>query len=126
MTSLLVDGLMDAYFLTDDARILPVVTRTAEWYRDDSITTDGTAFQYLWGCRDVDYASDPYADLNLLISHVFGAAYYASRDASWLDFGDTMAQHGVDNIYAGAPKQWNQSTRGFLKYLGYRAIAREP
>ena len=35
-------------------------------------------------------------------------------------------QHGFDNIYAGAPKQWNQSTRVFLKYLGYRALSREP
>jgi hypothetical protein len=126
MTSLLVDGLMDSHFLLGDERILDVVVRVAEWYRDDAITSDGVAFQYLWGCNDVDYDDSSTADLNLLISHVFGAAHFASGDESWLDFGDVMAEHGVENLYAGAPKQFSQSTRTFIKYMGYRALTRTP
>jgi hypothetical protein len=127
MTSLLIDGLMDTWFLTGDSRIPGVVTRAAEWYRDDARTSDGEAFQYLWGCNDVDYASDSsYADLNILISHVFGAAYHVSGDPGWLDFGDEMAQHGVDNYYGGRPKQWTQSSRTFMKYIGYRAEGLTP
>lgn len=127
MTSLLVDGLMDTWFLTGDSRIPGVVTRTAEWYRDDARTSDGESFQYLWGCNDVDYVSDSsYADLNILISHVFGAAYHVSGDLAWLDFGDAMAQHGVDAYFGGRPKQWTQSSRTFMKYVGYRAQGRTP
>jgi hypothetical protein len=126
MTSLLIDGLMDARILTGAGTIDDVVVRAAEWYRDDAITSDGVGFQYLWGCHDVDYDDSGTADLNLLISHVFGAAYALSGDESWLDFGDTMANHGIDAIYGGRPKQWSQSTRGFLKYMGYRALARDP
>jgi hypothetical protein len=126
MTSLLVDGLMDAYFMTGDATICPTVVAAAEWYRDDAITSDGVAFEYLWGCNDVDYDDSSTADLNLLISHVFGAAYLCSQDAAWLAFGDAMADNGVDNIYAGAPKQWSQSARTFMKYMGYRALALAP
>jgi hypothetical protein len=126
MTSLLIDGLMDSYVLLGDARIVDVVTAAAAWYRDDAITSDGIAFEYLWGCNDVDYDDSSTADLNLLISHVFGAAYFVSGDTAWLDFGDTMAGHGVDNLYAGAPKQWSQSTRSFIKYMGYRALGRMP
>jgi len=126
MTSLLVDGLMDSYFLTGDARIPGVITRVAAWYQRDAITPGGQSFRYLWNCETEPYADDDTPDLNLLISHVFGAAYYVSSDTRWLDFGDTMARHGLDNIYAGAPKQWSQSTRGFLKYMGYRALGRTP
>jgi hypothetical protein len=126
MTSLLVDGLMDAYFMTGDATICPAVVSVAEWYRDDAITSDGVAFEYLWQCNDVDYDDSSYADLNLLISHVFGAAYLCSQDQAWLTFGDTMANHGIDSIYAGAPKQWSQSARTFMKYMGYRALALPP
>jgi hypothetical protein len=127
MTSLLIDGLMDTWFLTADSRIPVVVVRAAEWYRDNARTSDGEAFQYLWGCNDVDYVSDSsYADLNILISHVFGAAYHVSGDLGWLDFGDEMAQHGVDNYYGGRPKQWTQSSRTFMKYIGYRSQGRTP
>jgi len=126
MTSLLVDGLMDSYFLTGDARIPSVITKVATWYRRDAITPGGQSFRYLWNCVTDPYAGDDTPDLNLLISHVFGAAYYVSRDSQWLDFGDRMAGFGIDNMYAGAPKQWSQSTRGFLKYIGYRALGRTP
>ncbi|MET0556215.1 MAG: Ig-like domain-containing protein [Vicinamibacteria bacterium] len=127
MTSLLIDGLMDTWLLTGDSRIPGVVTRAAEWYRDDARTSDGEAFQYLWGCNDVDYVSDSsYADLNILISHVFGAAYHVSGDLAWLAFGDEMAQHGVDNYYGGRPKQWTQSSRTFMKYIGYRSQGLTP
>jgi hypothetical protein len=131
MTSLLVDGLMDSYFLLDDQRLRDVIVDVAGWYRDDARTSDGTAFMYLWNCDTLPPDVGPwddgaFADLNLLISHVFGAAHYMSGDDAWLDFGDTMANHGIDNIYAGRPKQWSQSTRTFLKYMGYRARARTP
>jgi hypothetical protein len=126
MTSLLIDGLMDSYALTGDSRIPSVVVKAATWYRDSARSSDGTAFMYLWGCKDVDYDNGDTADLNLLISHVFGAAYDVSGDAGWLDFGDVMAGHGVDNMYAGAPKQWSQSARTFIRYLGYRAQGRAP
>ncbi len=126
MTSLLIDGLMQSYTLTGNEAIPPVVVKAAEWYRDDAITSDGVAFQYLWHCNDVDYDNSDGADLNLLISHVFGAAFFCSEDPAWLDFGDTMANHGIDNMYAGAPKQWSQSSRTFMKYMGYRALLLPP
>ncbi len=126
MASLLIDGLMDSYFMTGDDGICPVVVSAAEWFQNDAITSDGVAFQYLWGCNDVDYDDSGTADLNILISHVFGAAYHCSQDPAWLTFGDTMADHGIDNLYAGAPKQWSQTARTFMKYMGYRATALTP
>lgn len=126
MTSLLVDGLMDTWFLTGDARVPPVVLRAAAWYRDHAFVPEQTAFLYLWGCEDRDYRQEDWSELNLLIVHVFGAAYHFSRDQAWLDFGDRIAHQGIARMYAGAPKQWDQAMRSFSKYLGYRARARTP
>ncbi|UJR79263.1 hypothetical protein [Sandaracinus amylolyticus] len=126
MTSLLIDGLMDAHALTGDARIADVVRGAAEWLRDDAVTSDGVAFRYLWGCSSDAYDDSGTADLNLLIVHVFGAAYVLTGDAAWLDVGDEFADHGVEAMYVGRPKQWNQSGRAFPRYLGYRALGRTP
>ncbi|MDQ3033217.1 MAG: hypothetical protein M3Y87_12435 [Myxococcota bacterium] len=126
MTSLLIDGLMDAHALTGDARIATVVASTAEWLRDRAATSDGLAFRYLWGCASDAYDDSSYADLNLLIVHVFGAAYALTGETAWLDAGDVFADAGLDAIYVGRPKQWNQSARAFPRYMGYRAAGRAP
>lgn len=126
MTALLIDGLMDTWTLTADARIPKVVLRAAAWYRDHAFVPEQTAFVYLWGCEDRDYRQDDVSDLNLLIAHVFGAAYHLSRDPAWLDLGDRVARQGIARMYAGAPKQWDQAMRSFSKYMGYRAPARTP
>jgi hypothetical protein len=49
-----------------------------------------------------------------------------TKDEHWLDFGDTMAVSGIDAMYAGSPKHWNQAARSFGKYLGYRALGTTP
>jgi hypothetical protein len=122
MTSLLIDGLMDYHQLTQDPRIAELVRKTAVWYRDQAITGDRRAFRYLWNCLNDPYNSSDTADLNLMIAHVFGAAYALTGDATFLNFGDTMADHGVAAMFAKRPKQWNQSSRSFGKYLGYRSL----
>ncbi len=126
MTSLLVDGLMDYHALTGDARVADVVKKVATWYETKAITTDKKAFRYLWNCASDPYDDSSYADLNLLIGHVFGAAYHLTKDKHWLDFGDTIAASGVDAIYVARPKQWNQGARAFGRYLGYRAEGATP
>ena len=122
MTSLLVDGLMDYYFLTYDARIADVVENVANWLHDSARTSDGTAFRYLWNCLSDEYDDSSTADLNLLIVHVYGAAYALTGEESFITKGDAMAQSGVENMYVGRPKQWNQAGRSFGKYLGYRVL----
>ena len=126
MTSLLIDALMDAHALTGDARIAGVVTRTAAWLRDTAATSDGRTFRYLWNCASDDYDDSTYVDLNLLIVHVFGAAYALSGDDAWLEAGDHFAEIGVDEMFVGRPKQWNQAARAFPRYMGYRAAGRAP
>lgn len=125
MTSLLVDGLMDAHMLIDDPRIADVVEGVATWFRDDAVTPDGDAFRYLWGCASNGY-EDTSSELNNLIVHVFGAAAWVSDDVAWLDAGDSFADAGLTALYAGRPKQWNQTVRGFSRYIGYRAAFRAP
>lgn len=127
MTSLVVDGMMDYWLLTGDgARVEPFVRKVATWYEKSALTSDKKAFRYLWNCRDNPYDDSDTADLNLLIVHVFGAAYAVTKDKHWLDFGDTIADSGIENIFAKRPKQWNQSSRTFGKYLGYRALGAKP
>lgn len=125
MTSLLIDALMDAYWLTEDSRIETIVVQTAQWLRDDAVTPSGTAFSYLWGCRSNAY-NDTSPELNNLIVHVFGAAYLLSEETSWLVDGDRFADAGMGAIYVGRPKQWTQTVRGFARYLGYRALGATP
>lgn len=125
MTSLLVDGLMDAHMLVDDPRIATVVEGVATWLRDDAVTPGGDAFRYLWGCASNGY-EDTSSELNNLIVHVFGAAAWVSDDAAWLDAGDAFADAGLADLYGGRPKQWNQTVRGFSRYIGYRAALRAP
>lgn len=122
MTSLLVDGLMDAYLVSGDARIGPVVVNSARWLRDSARTSNGRAFRYLWGCQSDPYDDDSTQDLNVLIAHVFGAAFFFSNDTRWLDTGDTMMNHGLDAYFGGRPKQWTQSARTATKYFGYRRL----
>jgi hypothetical protein len=126
MTSLLIDALMDAHALTSDARLAAVVAGTATWLRDEAATSDGRAFRYLWGCASNAYDSSSTADLNLLIVHVFGAAFALTGDVTFLDAGDHFADIGIEAMYVGRPKQWNQSARAFPRYLGYRAAGRAP
>lgn len=126
MTSLLVDGLMETWFLTRDARIPPVVLRAAAWYRDHAFDAEHTAFLYLWGCEDHDYGQEDWSYLNLLIVHVFGAAHHLSRDPAWLDFGDLIARGGMARMDATKPKEWSQAMRSFSRYMGYRARTRAP
>ena len=115
MTSLLVDGLIESYFLLEDARIPAALLKAAAWYRDRARRGSVDAFQYLWNCRDTDYLGDDSFDpLNLLIVHVFGVAYLLSQDQAWLDFGDRVASLGIEVMYGGAPKQWTQCGRSFL------------
>ncbi len=127
MTSILVDGVMDWWMLTaDTALVEPFVRKLAEWYERRAITSDKKAFRYLWNCRNEPYDDSEVADLNILINHVFGAAYVLTKDKHWIDFGDAMAVPGLEAMFAGRPKQWNQSGRTFGKYLGYRALAVPP
>lgn len=127
MTSILVDGLMDWWLLTADTPTLePFMTKLATWYEKSAVTSDKKAFRYLWNCLDDPYDDSEVADLNVLIAHVFGAAYVLSKDRHWLEFGDAMAASGVDAMFAGRPKHWNQAARSFGKYLGYRALAGAP
>ena len=126
MTSLLVDGLMDYHKLTGDARITDAVRKLAQWYETQAVTTDRKAFRYLWNCLDNAYDDSSVADLNLLIGHVFGAAYYLTGETKWLTFGDAMASSGLEAIYTKRPKQWNQASRSFGKYLGYRSLGATP
>lgn len=127
MTSLVVDGMMEYWLLTSDGLSLqPFMQKLATWYEKSAITSDKKAFRYLWNCQTEPYDDSETADLNLLIVHVFGAAYVLTRDKHWLDFGDTMADFGIDLGFTKRPKQWNQSARAFGKYLGYRAMGAMP
>lgn len=127
MTSLVVDGLMDYWLLTQDtAKVEPVVRKMAEWYQTKAITSDKKAFRYLWNCLSDPYDDSGIADLNLLINHVFGATYLLTKDSKWLTFGDSMADSGIDAMFASRPKQWDQAARSFGKYLGYRALGATP
>lgn len=117
---------MDTWQLTHDRRIPPVELKAAAWYRDRALDREGVAFQYLWRCEDAAYQGGAWGGLNLLICHVFGAAFLLSGDPAWLDFGDHMAREGLAQFFAGRPKNWTQAARGFTKYLGYRALGRRP
>jgi hypothetical protein len=126
MTSLLVDALMDYWTLTKDPRVAEVVRRAAEWYARDAITSDRLAFRYLWGCEGDPNDDSGVADLNLLIVHVFGAAFSLTHDKRWLTFGDKMADSGIAAMMTSNPKQWNQAARSFARYMGYRAKGLPP
>ncbi len=126
MTSLLVDGIMDYYTLTADTRVADVVKKIAQWFETKAITTDGLAFRYLWNCTTDPYDDSGVADLNLLIVHVFGAAYALTNDTHWLTFGDKIADSGIEAMFTSRPKQWNQATRSFGRYLGYRSLGAAP
>lgn len=127
MTSLVVDGMMDWWLLTGDTALLePFMKKLATWYETQAITSDKKAFRYLWNCKTEPYDESDVADLNILINHVFGATYVLTKDTHWIDFGDSMAVVGVDAMFAGRAKQFNQSVRSFGKYLGYRALGAKP
>ncbi len=126
MTSLVVDAIMDYVALTGDARATEVVRKLAVWYETKAITSDHQAFRYLWNCTTDSYDDSGVADLNLLIVHVFGAAYTLTKDLHWLTVGDAIADAGVNAMSAKAPKQWDQAARSFGRYLGYRAAGVAP
>jgi hypothetical protein len=120
MTTLVVDAVMDYYGLVRDPRALGFVANVASWMHDDARTTDGQTWRYLWGCASNDYADNPYNDLNLMMVHAYGAAYVATGDRAWIERGDVLAGFGLQDMFTRRPKQWNQSSRTFGKWLGYR------
>ncbi len=126
MASILVDALMDYRAVTGDARVAESVRRLAGWLEKDAVTSDGKAFRYLWGCIGDPMDDSGVADLNLLIVHVFGAAFDVTGDRHWLTFGDKIADAGLDAMSTKNPKQWNQAARAFARYLGYRAKGLPP
>ena len=117
---------MDYNLLVKDARIPEVIRKVAVWYETQARSSDKTSFRYLWNCTSDAYDNSDYTDLNLLIVHVFGAAYALTGDTHWIDVGDAMADSGIEAMYVGRPKQWNQGARAFPKYLGYRSLAKKP
>jgi hypothetical protein len=119
MTGLLIDGVMDYWFLTHDQRIPDLVRRTADWLMKDAVDGGGRAFQYLWHCDTRSY--DGFAELNMLIVPVLGAAYHLTGDSKYIEAGDRFADEGVDGMSVDGPKQWSQSARSFANYLGFRA-----
>lgn len=68
----------------------------------DAITSDKKAFRHLWNGLDNAYNDSDTADLNLLIVHVFGAAYAVTKDKYWLDIGDKIADSGIAAMYVEA------------------------
>lgn len=123
MTSILVEALMDSYFLLEDIRLKEVILKVANWYHSQARTSSGRTFKYLWGCETDSYDSWNGADLNFLMVHVYGAAYYLSEDRTWITRGDVLVNYGLEDIYVKRPKQWTQSTRTFGLYLGYRNMS---
>ncbi len=126
MTSILVDALMDYRAVTGDPRVTESVRRVAGWFEKDAVTSDLKAFRYLWGCVGDPMDDSGVADLNLLIVHVFGAAFEVTGDRHWLAFGDKLADSGIEAMSTKNPKQWNQAARAFGRYMGYRAKGLPP
>lgn len=122
MTSLVVDAVMDHYTLVRDARALLVVSKIAQWMHEDALKPNGQTWRYLWNCASNSYDEGGYNDLNLMMVHVYGAAYLATGDQAWIERGDALLEFGLADMFTRRPKQWNQSTRTFGKYLGYRLI----
>lgn len=110
-----------------DARILPAISRAANWLWENAWDPERKAFVYVY-CRDASISPEcskgPAPDLNLLIAPLFGWLYHETGAAIWRERGDQIFAQGVSGAWLDGGKQFNQNYRWSFDYIRWRTAPR--
>jgi len=127
MMGLTAEALIQFHQKTGDSRILPALTKMADWLWEKLWKPDAEAFQYT--DRDTQHEpgndSFPTADLNMLIAPLYAYLHYQTGEDRFLQRGDQIFAGGVKNAeleIVSTAKQFMQNYRTSFRYVAWRKM----
>ncbi|NJL19581.1 MAG: hypothetical protein HC895_00195 [Leptolyngbyaceae cyanobacterium SM1_3_5] len=127
MMGLTAEALIQFHQKTGDSRILPALTKMADWLWEKLWNSDKEAFQYT--DRDTQHeAGDDTkasADLNMLIAPLYAYLHYQTGEDRFLQRGDQIFAGGVKGAGLGTfttAKQFMQNYRTSFQYVAWRQM----
>lgn len=119
MVALTAQALIAYHDKTGDSRVVPALSRAADWLWDNTWLPQSQAFRYATAQTDSG-GMEPAADLNLLIAPFYGWLYKQTGEARFRERGDQIFRGGVVGAYLSNGKQFNQNYRWSFEYLEWR------
>ncbi len=121
MVGLTAHALIRDWELTGDARLIPALTRAADWLWANAWIRRERAMWY-----EAAHPTKAAADLNLLIAPVYAFLYRQTGDPKFGDEGDSLFAGGVDLAWLDGVKQFNQNYWWSFDYVKWRSPSSVP
>lgn len=119
MTGLLLEAVVKYHQITGKEIAADSIFRAVEWISNEGLTASGDAIKYLTADKYASGGGHP--DLNMLVVHAFGYAYYLSgyQDEKYLHAGQKLFDKGMKDGFLGRRKHYNQNYRSSGHFLAY-------
>jgi hypothetical protein len=125
MVGLTARALIKYYQRKHDRRIIPALTRAADWLWNNTWDQKSLSFRYT--DREVESGgTEPAPDLNLLIAPMYAFLYRETGHARFLKRGDLIFKGGVEHAFVESAKQFNQSYIWSFDYVKWRKAGPKP
>ena len=123
MVGLTAHSLIRDWEETQDARLLPALTRAADWMWANAWIPTGHAMWYEFPDQGQPCCqpSIPATDLNLLIAPIYAFLYRQTGDTKYRDEGDQLFANGVQLAYLVPGKQLDQNYWWSFDYVKWRS-----
>ena len=115
MVALTAQALIRDWEQTRDARLVPALTRAADWLWTNAWIRSERAMWY-----EATHPGKAALDLNLLIAPLYAFLYRQAGNSKYLEQGDALFASGVDSAWLDGAKQFNQSYWWSFDYVKWR------
>jgi hypothetical protein len=115
MVGLTAHALIRDWEQTGDVRLIPALTRAADWLWANAWIRRDRAMWY-----EAAHPTKAAPDLNLLIAPLYALLYRQTGDSKYRDQGDALFAGGVDLAWLAGAKQFNQNYWWSFDYVRWR------
>ena len=115
MVGLTAHALIKDWEQTGDVRLIPALTRAADWLWANAWIRPDRAMWY-----EAAHPIKTAPDLNLLIAPLYAFLYRQTGDLKYRDQGDALFAGGVDLAWLTSAKQFNQNYWWSFDYVRWR------
>jgi hypothetical protein len=119
MTGLLLEAVVKYHQITGKEIAADSIFRAVDWILNEGLTAGGDAIKYMTADKYASGGGNP--DLNMLVVHAFGYAYYLSgyQNEEYLRAGQKLFDKGLKDGFLGRRKHFNQNYRSSGHFLAY-------